>query len=287
MTPAPPTDLFTEQLMDAAEEHATAYDDDDRDCIKTDVMNAFYAGAAWHAAQSAAPADGLIYESVSRRADPAAHDAALAESLAVLDGGGDLVRLRLAEAGLTDKGMLDAVLGTFARLRDENLALHRRLAGETLRADLGWGRAASKSQECIDLRERTANSPEFEGIGKSVTVTEKGPWMVNDWGQGRFVIQSQDFTHDVALEISGDFGSLELERAHAEEIARRLNTVTGEFYTCIGKGGNYELLGIARGAGTSRDLVELVVYRSVESGAVFYRSVQDFADRMQKIGGDQ
>jgi hypothetical protein len=38
-------DLDTGLLIDAAEKHATAYDGDDRDCIKTDVINAFYAGA--------------------------------------------------------------------------------------------------------------------------------------------------------------------------------------------------------------------------------------------------
>jgi hypothetical protein len=36
-----------DKLIDAAEEYATSYDDDDRDCIKTDVMNAFFAGAAY------------------------------------------------------------------------------------------------------------------------------------------------------------------------------------------------------------------------------------------------
>jgi hypothetical protein len=34
-------------LIDAAESHASCYDDDPRECIKTDVMNAFYAGVAW------------------------------------------------------------------------------------------------------------------------------------------------------------------------------------------------------------------------------------------------
>jgi hypothetical protein len=48
MTPEP-TDLYTGALIDAAEKHAEAYDGDDRECIKTDVLNAFYAGAAWNA----------------------------------------------------------------------------------------------------------------------------------------------------------------------------------------------------------------------------------------------
>jgi hypothetical protein len=205
-------------------------------------------------AAEATPSDGAIYEAVSRRADPAAHDAAVAESLAVL------------------------------------------------------------------------------GPGNVVTVTEKGPWHVSDWGEGRLAIQSDDFTHDVALEVSGDFGSPELKRAHAEEITRRLNghpvtraAVTGDLlaaadavverwhsrdwkqpptasfierlaravgwakrvrdlYTCVGKGGVYEDLAFARGAGTHRG-VNIIVYRDVKDGGVYWREVGDFNKRMEMIDG--
>lgn len=44
----------TNALIDAAELHARAYDDDDRDCIKTDVINAFFAGAAYQAKRNRA-----------------------------------------------------------------------------------------------------------------------------------------------------------------------------------------------------------------------------------------
>lgn len=37
----------THQLIDAAASHADAYDDDDRQDIKTDVINSFYKGAHW------------------------------------------------------------------------------------------------------------------------------------------------------------------------------------------------------------------------------------------------
>lgn len=37
-------DNETDELIDAAEEYATSYDDDPRECIKADVMNAFYQG---------------------------------------------------------------------------------------------------------------------------------------------------------------------------------------------------------------------------------------------------
>lgn len=44
----------TELDMNAAEAQAALYDDDDRECIKTDVMNSFYAGIAYAREQSAA-----------------------------------------------------------------------------------------------------------------------------------------------------------------------------------------------------------------------------------------
>lgn len=44
----------TDRLIDAAEAHADSYKDDDRECIVTDVMNAFYAGAKFAEDQSIA-----------------------------------------------------------------------------------------------------------------------------------------------------------------------------------------------------------------------------------------
>lgn len=38
---------WTDALIDAAERYAASYDDDERELIKTDVLNAFYAGANW------------------------------------------------------------------------------------------------------------------------------------------------------------------------------------------------------------------------------------------------
>lgn len=40
-------DAWFDDLISAAEERAAMYDGDERDCIKTDVMNAFFAGADW------------------------------------------------------------------------------------------------------------------------------------------------------------------------------------------------------------------------------------------------
>lgn len=53
-------------------------------------------------------------------------------------------------------------------------------------------------------------------------------------------------------------------------------------YTCEGKGGRYELLGHAKGAGSSRGQVR-TIYRSTESGELFLREPADFASRMMPI----
>lgn len=52
-------------------------------------------------------------------------------------------------------------------------------------------------------------------------------------------------------------------------------------YTCIGKGGTYELIGTAKGAGVLRDKPPVRVYRDVATGNLYFRSVADFAERMK------
>lgn len=57
---------------------------------------------------------------------------------------------------------------------------------------------------------------------------------------------------------------------------------TPELYTCIGKGGEYEHIGVAAGAGVTRgNLVH--VYRDKASGSLFYRTPMDFDTRMERI----
>ena len=52
---------------------------------------------------------------------------------------------------------------------------------------------------------------------------DKGPWMVNKWSGGRVVLQSDDFEHDVALVVDGDFGSHEEKLAYANALAAWMN----------------------------------------------------------------
>lgn len=56
-----------------------------------------------------------------------------------------------------------------------------------------------------------------------------------------------------------------------------------KIYTRKGRGGKYEYLGVARGAGTSKGSAPLVVYRDMETGALLYREPENFNFRMQQI----
>ena len=54
-------------------------------------------------------------------------------------------------------------------------------------------------------------------------VADKGPWSVGTTPNSTY-IESDDFTHDVRLEITGDFGNVNDLRLYAEGIAARLNS---------------------------------------------------------------
>lgn len=70
-------------LIDAAEERAKLYDDDDRECIKADVMNAFFAGAEWsQAAANKAAEEELVIEARRWAGAATGYDAKLVRSLA-------------------------------------------------------------------------------------------------------------------------------------------------------------------------------------------------------------
>ncbi len=57
------------------------------------------------------------------------------------------------------------------------------------------------------------------------------------------------------------------------------------FYTCIGKGGLYRIVGRARGAGKSRETGVIIVYEDVNSTEhmPFFRTLEDFQERMQEV----
>lgn len=56
----------------------------------------------------------------------------------------------------------------------------------------------------------------------------------------------------------------------------------GMLYTCRGKGGEYRVLDLSTGAGTSKGL-HIVVYVCSESGRMFHRTLEDFKARMVSL----
>lgn len=64
---------------------------------------------------------------------------------------------------------------------------------------------------------------------------DTGPWIVGTWraenpqGLQRVVLQSDDFTHDVALVVSGDFEDFDQKLAYAKRLAERMNEMPGSF----------------------------------------------------------
>ena len=81
--------------------------------------------------------------------------------------------------------------------------------------------------------------------------------------------------HDAACSVKGA-----LDNARALEW-KGCAEIAAERYTCIGKGGEYELLGLANGAGTLNGLSHMV-YRN-RDGVMFVREPEDFLVRMEKL----
>ena len=49
---------------------------------------------------------------------------------------------------------------------------------------------------------------------------DEGPWMVSPDGS---IIESGDFTHDVQLEVTGDFYDKKQRKMYADNLAKKLN----------------------------------------------------------------
>jgi len=68
----------------------------------------------------------------------------------------------------------------------------------------------------------------------AVDEQDRGPWEVCRWapkskgGEDRIVLQSDDFHHDVALEVTGDFADLESRTRYAQWLAKRLTAACSE-----------------------------------------------------------
>jgi hypothetical protein len=77
---------------------------------------------------------------------------------------------------------------------------------------------------CLDLTAEDAAEDERSG-----TLIDCGPWTADLWkpekdgGQPRVVLQSDDFTHDVALIVTGDFSNTAQKMRYAQALARCMN----------------------------------------------------------------
>lgn len=60
--------------------------------------------------------------------------------------------------------------------------------------------------------------------------------------------------------------------------------VPDAFLTCDGKGGTYEVIGMAKGAGPRKG-EKVVVYRDVATGELYLRDPDDFHERLILAGG--
>lgn len=54
-------------------------------------------------------------------------------------------------------------------------------------------------------------------------VADRGPWVAGRWSGGRVVLQSDDFKHDVALIVDGDFADDEQKMDYAKRLATQFN----------------------------------------------------------------
>jgi hypothetical protein len=77
------------------------------------------------------------------------------------------------------------------------------------------------------------------------------------------------------------------DEARAAEFAERIKvdieTRGANLITCIDKGGTYEHLGRAVGAGTCRPESDLEVYRDTVTGQLYFRTLIDFRRRMEPL----
>ena len=87
-----------------------------------------------------------------------------------------------------------------------------------------WGVDENIERMVDNLVSKKAKNSASAPMAGSTAIIERGPWRAGNNRKDYFV-ESDDFTHDVRLVITGDFESDEQRMDYAKEIARRLNAV--------------------------------------------------------------
>lgn len=119
------------------------------------------------------------------------------------------------------------------------------------------------------------------------------------WYRARAALSQQTkpvrFCEDTALSLAERIFSSEVDEQLAEDViryARRLHDLytvpqpeQSGLYTCVGKGGVYELIGQATAAGVLKErfgrfVGGVIVYRDTETNALYCREPEDFRLRM-------
>jgi hypothetical protein len=170
---------------------------------------------------------------------------------------------------------MDILRQAFLRARDDYAS--QLLEGES---SAHWQKARAMADEALSL---TSFERGWSEALKSALKTD--------------ALAQQLATRDARLqEILNEVSAMEKRQAalqgllnerdqQVDELGERLAATEpkpAQRFTCIGKGGNYELLGSAFGAGTMKQYRCLMIYQN-DSGTLFARDHDDFWGRMQEI----
>jgi hypothetical protein len=84
----------------------------------------------------------------------------------------------------------------------------------------------------IRLNQLNIQPQEYEASEEELHISETGPWSVSvgksEAGTMKVCLQSDDFTHDVALYITGDFYDNAQRIEYAHRLADRMNRMPKE-----------------------------------------------------------
>lgn len=61
--------------------------------------------------------------------------------------------------------------------------------------------------------------------------------------------------------------------------------MSDKLYSCIGKGGVYQVIDSPTPAGKSKNYESVIIYKDVNTEMTFWRFKSDFYDRMEEING--
>lgn len=132
----------------------------------------------------------------------------------------------------------------------------------------------------------------LEALARAATC---GPWHVTkycsvmDEEMETLVVSSDSSREDKAFIAAANPAAVLALIALARRAQPEVEAPQAEkqLYTCKGKGGQYEIIGGAVGAGLSRQVGSMMVYRDISDGGLYYRTLSDFDARMEALPAAQ